>query len=136
MTKTYKTIQEVHPEIIQLWERAWEMQPTKDKPWELVLDTEQHARSMRQRMYSSRKKLLAEGYPDSVNFNKMELRVVGCKLQLFLPSWITIAREALQKEGVSPAMVKGFIVPTEPTPGAINEQQRLLSEMFPQGDKP
>lgn len=102
--KKYTSILELSPELVQIWEVAWQKKPSHTDP--MVIDTasEQEALSLRQRLYQVRKKLVKEGYPGAVNLNKLELaREAGStKLMIRMPRWLAAVQTTLKKEGVEP----------------------------------
>lgn len=98
--KTFQTVTEVHPELIQIFEIGWEKQATQKEPWVIPLEDQKRAMNLRQRLYAARKRLILDHYPDSANFNRLEFACPGDgTLQVYIPSWITSVQEAIKKEG-------------------------------------
>jgi hypothetical protein len=135
--KNYSSLVEVQPEIIGLWEAAWEAQPTKENPFVLTFETEAEATSMRQRLYQARKKLVKEGYPNSQNLNKLEISMRDSRTIAFIfPNWLRVAQAKLAEAGFNPTIVVTDVPPPPPPPPLPPDEDRsalaqTLKDLFP-----
>lgn len=100
--KKYDSIAEMHPDLVQIWETAWQKQLVGEK-FIIPLDNRPEAVTLRKRLYSIRKKMLKESFPNSGNYNYMQINLEENQVVIFLPNWVVKVREALKKEGVEPA---------------------------------
>lgn len=95
--KKYDNINEMPAELLQLWETAWKLQPTKDNPFRIDLPSKKAAVNLRQLLYQVRKKMAEINYPGVQNFQKLEVVWLGeHDLGFAFPNWMTNVRKALQ----------------------------------------
>lgn len=102
--KKYTSILDLSPELVQIWEVAGQKKPSFDNPMIVETSSKREAVSLRQRLYQVRKKLIKEGYPSSVSFNKLEIAMEEGSNQLLIrmPRWLAAVQTTLKKEGVEP----------------------------------
>lgn len=132
--KKYTSILELSPELVQIWEVAWQKKPSFTDPMIIDTGSEQEALSLRQRLYQVRKKLIKEGYPGAVNMNKLELaREPGStKLMIRMPRWLTAVQDTLRKEGMEPMTEEELeIARTAMEAAETSAQTQALKELFP-----
>lgn len=102
--KKYTSILDLSPELVQIWEVAGQKKPSFDDPMIVETSSKREAVSLRQRLYQVRKKLIKEGYPSSVSFNKLEIAMEegSNRLLIRMPRWLAAVQTTLKKEGVEP----------------------------------
>jgi hypothetical protein len=132
--KKYSSSTDVPAEIIQMWESAWAMQPTRENPFEVDLTSRRELVNFRQLMYTARKKLIEDNYPGAQNIAKLTIvELDELKLGIILPGWLLAIRKSLEKAGVEvpplPEVQKnGEDATIEPDPGL--HQRETLQKLF------
>jgi len=130
--KNFGTVVEIPEELIKLWETAWRIQPSAEKPFVLHLDTPRQALNMRQHLYQARKKLIASNYPGSHNFSKLEITMPKeNELALIVPRWLQAVQETLAGAGIK---MKEILEPIEPS--EETDQEAVLKHFYGSGPGP
>jgi len=129
--KRYNNILEIAPELLQILETAVKKQPSQEDPWIIQLPDKAKAVSMRQRLYSVRRKLIEDKYPGCVDFNRLEFSVSrqDGSLLIYVPSWLRAVQKSLTDEGVEvkPILADELV---EEVPAEDSAQTKALHELF------
>jgi len=107
MTKRYRKVEHIEPEILELWSKVLEAESVI-----VELDNPGKAMTMRNRLNAARAIMREESYPGSALMTNYEVALRGNAVLIQVPSWLLATRKALDRLPKSKPMLRA-VTPAE-----------------------